>query len=320
MAPFREGPIRTSAGLRARSDFHAARRSSSGELPGPPPPLEDIPLPHRHLGGRSATRLIMTSATISREAPVGLLLVNLGTPDAPDVAAVRRYLAEFLSDRRVVDLPRALWLPILYGVVLNTRPARSAKLYELIWNVDAGEGPLKTFTRLQAEKLQARIGASNLIIDYALRYGAPSIATRIESLIAKGCARIAAAAALPAICLVDHGLRRRRRLRRAARDAQAAGAPHRRALLRRPRLYRRARRKRQAHARRARFRTGGHRRVVSRPSAGPDRSRRSLSRALRSDMAAALRTARHERRKACVLPFSRALGARGGSSPIRRMW
>ncbi len=92
----------------------------------------------------------MTSATISREAPVGLLLVNLGTPDAPDVAAVRRYLAEFLSDRRVVDLPRALWLPILYGVVLNTRPARSAKLYESIWNSDTGDGPLKTFTRLQA--------------------------------------------------------------------------------------------------------------------------------------------------------------------------
>ena len=133
----------------------------------------------------------MTSATISREAPVGLLLVNLGTPDAPDVAAVRRYLAEFLSDRRVVDLPRALWLPILYGVVLNTRPARSAKLYESIWNADTGEGPLKTFTRLQAEKLQARIGASNLIIDYALRYGAPSIATQIESLIVKGCERIA---------------------------------------------------------------------------------------------------------------------------------
>lgn len=133
----------------------------------------------------------MTSASISREAPVGLLLVNLGTPDAPDVASVRRYLAEFLSDRRVVDLPRALWLPILYGVVLNTRPARSAKLYESIWNVDTGEGPLKTFTRQQAEKLQARIGDSRLIVDYALRYGAPSIAAQIESLTAKGCARIA---------------------------------------------------------------------------------------------------------------------------------
>jgi len=127
----------------------------------------------------------------SSDFPVGLLLVNLGTPEAPDIASVRRYLAQFLSDRRVVDLPRALWLPILYGVVLNTRPQRSAKLYELIWNSDTGEGPLKTFTRLQAEKLQARMGGSRVIVDYALRYGAPSIATQIESLTARGCERIA---------------------------------------------------------------------------------------------------------------------------------
>ncbi|MGD9540203.1 ferrochelatase [Methylocystis sp.] len=133
----------------------------------------------------------MTSATPPREAPIGLLVVNLGTPDAPDVPAVRRYLAQFLSDRRVADLPRALWLPILYGVVLNTRPQRSAKLYQSIWNRDTDEGPLKTITRLQAEKLQARIGSPRLIIDYALRYGAPSIATQIAALTAKGCERIA---------------------------------------------------------------------------------------------------------------------------------
>ncbi|MFO1104110.1 MAG: ferrochelatase [Methylocystis sp.] len=133
----------------------------------------------------------MTSATPPREAPIGLLLVNLGTPGAPDVAGVRRYLAQFLSDRRVVDLPRALWLPILYGVVLNTRPQRSAKLYQSIWNRDTDEGPLKTITRLQAEKLQKRIGSPRLIVDYALRYGAPSIATQIAALIAKGCERIA---------------------------------------------------------------------------------------------------------------------------------
>jgi ferrochelatase len=126
-----------------------------------------------------------------RDSPVGLLLVNLGTPEAPDVPAVRRYLAQFLSDPRVVDLPRALWLPILYGVVLTTRPARSAKLYQSIWNRETGEGPLKTITRLQAEKLQARIGGANLIVDYALRYGAPSIATQIAAMAAQGCERIA---------------------------------------------------------------------------------------------------------------------------------
>lgn len=124
-------------------------------------------------------------------ARIGLLLVNLGTPDAPDVASVRRYLAQFLSDPRVVDLPRALWLPILYGVVLNTRPQRSAKLYESIWNADDGEGPLKTYTRRQAEKLAARMDDSRLVVDYALRYGAPSIATQIEALATRGCERIA---------------------------------------------------------------------------------------------------------------------------------
>ena len=130
----------------------------------------------------------------SLESPVGLLLVNLGTPDAPDPPAVRRYLAQFLSDPRVVDLPRALWLPVLHGVILNTRPKRSAKAYQSVWNHDLGEGPLKTITRRQAEQLAARAdrlgGRAPVIVDYALRYGAPSIASRIDALMAQGCARI----------------------------------------------------------------------------------------------------------------------------------
>jgi ferrochelatase len=130
----------------------------------------------------------------SLESPVGLLLVNLGTPDAPDPPAVRRYLAQFLADPRVVDLPRLLWLPVLHGVILNTRPKRSAKAYEAVWNHDLGEGPLKTVTRRQAEQLAARAealsGRAPVIVDYALRYGAPSIASRIEALMAQGCARI----------------------------------------------------------------------------------------------------------------------------------
>lgn len=131
----------------------------------------------------------------SRESPVGLLIVNLGTPDAPDVASVRRYLAQFLSDPRVVDLPRFVWLPILHGFVLETRPKKSARAYASIWNHDIGEGPLKTITRRQAEKLAAWAetlnGEAPLIVDYALRYGVPSISSRIDALIAKGCARIA---------------------------------------------------------------------------------------------------------------------------------
>ncbi len=131
----------------------------------------------------------------SLNSPVGLLLVNLGTPDSPEVPAVRRYLAEFLSDRRVVDLPRFVWLPILYGLVLNTRPKKSAKAYNSIWNHEIGEGPLKTITRRQAECLAARApawgGAAPVIVDYALRYGAPSIESQIDALIARGCERIA---------------------------------------------------------------------------------------------------------------------------------
>lgn len=132
----------------------------------------------------------------SSATPVGLLLVNLGTPDAPDVPAVRRYLAQFLSDPRVVDLPRALWLPVLYGVILNTRPKRSAKSYATIWNNETGEGPLKTVTRRQAEKLRARAlagalgDAAPVIVDYALRYGTPSIPAQIDALMKAGCLRI----------------------------------------------------------------------------------------------------------------------------------
>jgi ferrochelatase len=130
----------------------------------------------------------------SLESPVGLLLVNLGTPDAPDPPAVRRYLAQFLADPRVVDLPRFLWLPVLHGVILNTRPKRSAKAYQAVWNHDLGEGPLKTITRRQAEQLAARAdhlgGRAPVIVDYALRYGSPSIASRIDALMAQGCARI----------------------------------------------------------------------------------------------------------------------------------
>jgi protoporphyrin/coproporphyrin ferrochelatase len=128
----------------------------------------------------------------SSETPVGLLVANLGTPDTPDVASVRRYLAQFLSDPRVVELPRFVWLPILYGIVLNTRPRKTARAYDSIWNHDIGEGPLKTITRRQAEKLAARglSGKAPVIVGYALRYGSPSIAAQIDMLMAKGCERI----------------------------------------------------------------------------------------------------------------------------------
>ena len=129
------------------------------------------------------------------KAPIGVLLVNLGTPEAPTAPATRRFLAQFLSDPRVVELPRLLWLPLLYGVILNTRPARSAKSYEKIWRHDSGEGPLKAITRRQAEKLAAAaqsgaLGEGALLVDYAMRYGAPALETAVNGLQAKGCERI----------------------------------------------------------------------------------------------------------------------------------
>ena len=125
-------------------------------------------------------------------APIGVLLVNLGTPDAADVRSVRRFLAQFLSDPRVVEIPRFLWLPLLHGLILNTRPAKSAKAYARIWNNETGEGPLKAITRRQAEKLGVLLGSAPIIVDYAMRYGAPALSDAIEALHAKGCERILA--------------------------------------------------------------------------------------------------------------------------------
>ncbi|MFL6574594.1 MAG: ferrochelatase [Burkholderiales bacterium] len=110
----------------------------------------------------------------------GVLLVNLGTPSAPTPGAVRTYLAEFLSDPRVVRLPRFIWAPILHGIVLRTRPAKSAEKYAAIWSADGS--PLAVHTRRQAELLQAN---SDLRVEYAMRYGAPDIAGALERL--KGC-------------------------------------------------------------------------------------------------------------------------------------
>ncbi len=122
---------------------------------------------------------------------VGVLLVNLGTPDGTDFKPMRRYLKEFLSDKRVIEWPRAAWYPILYGIVLNTRPKKSGHAYEQIWNHERNESPLRTFTRAQGEKLAVRMaGEANVVVDWAMRYGNPSIAERTAELQAQGCERI----------------------------------------------------------------------------------------------------------------------------------
>lgn len=118
---------------------------------------------------------------------LGVLLVNLGTPDAPTTGAVRRYLKEFLSDRRVVEIPRLLWWPILNGIILNTRPSKSAHAYAQVWTPDGS--PLAAITKAQAEALQARLGDAALV-RWGMRYGNPSIGDEIEALKAAGCNRI----------------------------------------------------------------------------------------------------------------------------------
>src|SRR5688500_9768465 len=122
---------------------------------------------------------------------IGVLLVNLGTPEGTGYWPMRRYLSEFLSDRRVIEWPRAIWQPILQGIVLSVRPKRSGRLYELIWNRERNESPLRTFTRSQADKLSVELAAEeNVVVDWAMRYGRPAIAERLDALIAAGCERI----------------------------------------------------------------------------------------------------------------------------------
>ncbi|MDR2856789.1 MAG: ferrochelatase [Novosphingobium sp.] len=125
---------------------------------------------------------------------IGVLLVNLGTPDAPTPRAVRRYLAEFLSDRRVVEIPPLVWQPILRGIILNTRPKRSAHAYAQIWT-EAGS-PLAAITRAQAEALQARLGDA-VLVRRAMRYGNPAIGAELANMTADGCDRILVAPLYP---------------------------------------------------------------------------------------------------------------------------
>jgi ferrochelatase len=128
---------------------------------------------------------------------IGVLLINLGTPDAPEVRAVRRYLAEFLSDPRVIEIPAFAWKPILHGFILRTRPRRSAEAYSQVWTNEGS--PLAVIARRQAHALRDRIG-DGVQIDYAMRYGSPGIADAIERMVNAGCTRILAAPLYPQYC------------------------------------------------------------------------------------------------------------------------
>ncbi len=128
---------------------------------------------------------------------IGVLLINLGTPDAPTPAAVKRYLGEFLSDRRVVEIPQAIGQPILRGVILRTRPKKSAHAYGLVWRPDGS--PLAAITALQAAALKDAFGPG-VTVDWAMRYGNPSIPERLAAMKAAGCERILLAPLYPQYC------------------------------------------------------------------------------------------------------------------------
>jgi protoporphyrin/coproporphyrin ferrochelatase len=121
---------------------------------------------------------------------VGVLLVNLGTPDTADTRGVRVYLREFLSDPRVIEKQGLYWKLVLNGIILVVRPPRKARDYQKIWNNEKNESPLKTITRAQAEKLGQSLEGSHIVVDWAMRYGNPSIRERMQALITQGCERM----------------------------------------------------------------------------------------------------------------------------------
>ncbi|HEY7662655.1 MAG TPA: ferrochelatase [Xanthobacteraceae bacterium] len=149
-----------------------------------------------------ATAVPATAVAAARAGKIGILLVNLGTPDAADAVAVRRYLKEFLSDPRVIENQGLGWKLLLNGVILPIRPRRKARDYAKIWNRENEESPLKTITRSQAAKLAHTLEplGAQLTVDWAMRYGNPSIASRLADLLARGCERILVVPLYPQYC------------------------------------------------------------------------------------------------------------------------
>jgi ferrochelatase len=171
------------------------KETPSGE---PGAPLESAPLAapdslaFAPQAGDAATAAPAEPATAPAVPAIGILLVNLGTPDAADAPAVRRYLKEFLSDARVIETNSLLWRMVFKGLILPLRPRLKARDYRKIWNREKNESPLKTITRAQAEKLAGLVAplGKPIVVDWAMRYGNPAIAARLAALAARGCERI----------------------------------------------------------------------------------------------------------------------------------
>ena len=162
--------------------------AAHAENPADTPPVAESSAP----AANTAVAPETAAAPEKVEHGIGVLLVNLGTPDAPDAKAVRRYLKQFLTDPRVIEKRGLVWKLILNGVILPIRSRRKARDYKRIWNNDKNESPFKTITRSQAEKLAGILQplGKHVIVDWAMRYANPSIASRLEALIARGCDRL----------------------------------------------------------------------------------------------------------------------------------
>ena len=129
---------------------------------------------------------------------IGVLFIALGTPDGTDPKSMRRYLKQFLSDRRVIDVNRVLWWCILNGIILNTRPKKSGEAYATLWNHELDESPLRTITRAQSDAVAARLADKDgVIVEWAMRYGNPSIPSRVRMLAEQGCDRVLAVPLYP---------------------------------------------------------------------------------------------------------------------------
>jgi ferrochelatase len=166
---------------------------------------EGCPVPHarQDASGAAAAEVLrrLTDHPPFKSGRVGVLIVNLGTPEGTDYWSMRRYLKEFLSDQRVIEAPRAVWLLVLQLILLR-RPTAKGRDYAAIWNNERNEGPLKTITRSQSEKLAAALAdlSPEVDVDWAMRYGQPPIARRLASLHAKGCDRILVVPLYPQYC------------------------------------------------------------------------------------------------------------------------
>jgi protoporphyrin/coproporphyrin ferrochelatase len=169
----------------------ATEREPKVETPAAPKELTP-PTPVRAPAAKPAAEGTAFAEAMPTTSGIGVLLINLGTPDAAEPRAVRRYLKEFLTDSRVIESTSPFWKMALHGVVLPLRSRRRARDYKKIWNNEHNESPLKTITRSQAEKLGSILEplGKHIVVDWAMRYANPSIASRLEALVARGCDRI----------------------------------------------------------------------------------------------------------------------------------